>query len=101
MAVKRLGTILPPHHRKLQISEPNKDMREGERLGFKFFNRKKTLDRDFTSIVGDVRKMFHRPLALQPTPKPDFLFLLTLNIKIRCIWAMVTFDLITTSGILQ
>ena len=74
VAVKRLGTKLPPDHRKLQISKKTKTSLEGERLGLKFFNRKKTLDRDFTSIVGDARKMFHRPLALQPAPKPDFLF---------------------------
>ena len=77
MAVKRLGTILPPDHRKLQISEPEQRHPrggEGERLGLKFCNRKKTLDHDFTSIVGDARKMFHRPLALQPAPTPDFLF---------------------------
>ena len=74
MAVKRLGTKLPPDHRKLQISKKTKTSLEGERLGLKFFNRKKTLDRDFTSIVGDARKIFHRLLALQPAPKPDFLF---------------------------
>ena len=72
MAVKRLGTKLPPDHRKLQISKKTKTSLEGERLGLKFFNRKKTLDRDFTSIVGDARKIFHRFLALQPATKPDF-----------------------------
>ena len=75
MAVKRLGTILPPDHRKLSNLRANKDILEGKRLGLKFFNRKETLDRDFTSIVEDACKIFHRLLALmQPATKPDFLF---------------------------
>ena len=82
MAVKRLGTKLPPDHRKLQISKKTKTSLEGERLGLKFFNRKKTLDRDFTSIVGDARKTFHRLLALHPAHQNQiFCFLLTLNVE--------------------
>ena len=69
-----MGNYIAARPQKTSNLRANKDIREGERLGLKFFNRKKTLDRDFTSIVGDARKMFHRPLALQPAPKPEFLF---------------------------
>ena len=87
-----MGNYIAARPQKTSNLRANKDIREGERLGLKFFNRKKTLDHDFTSIVGEARMIFHRLLALQPATKPDLLFLLTLNVKIRCIWAMATFD---------
>ena len=94
LAIKRLGTVLPPDHRKLQISQRTKTSERGERLGLKFFNIKKTWDRYFTSIVGDAhaRKMFHRFLALQPAPKTVcFCFLLSLIVKNKGgIWVMAT-----------